>query len=554
MGNLTRREISTAVKLLRSRLAAFGSEDPNTFEVTAAIEGKQNDSDKLSIDLLTQKIARTASKEGDAVYRILNAVLGLNPEIEDRWSSQFDIAQHLNVTREIVSHWVGKFQNRWAKEAAITKLRSDLVEILNSAGGVMSVEELAEAILVARGSIQNEPLRTKLALVVLRVAVEVESTIAQPRFLIRRDQNRVLMAASQELATYASQLGEVADRIAEEDPLVPPARAIQRLREVPLPTATDALLDARIVRLAAAASGHAAVSSRQELYPRGMDAPRALKLSQGALYGLRSLTIQQIRDRVSSRYPEASPLPDRPALDSLLNEAGLDLHWSSTGGRGSYVSRLGNSDPTSSTSISRLPTGTGAIVSEEITPEVADARQFEERLQRGIREGAFEVLLVHPRHYQQAYRELCDRFPVKLVDFEKLFVDALRQVADKARVNWDLVLRTDATPYQGDWDKLMLLVGRAMPIVEAQLATEEQTILLIYSGLLARYDRMTLLEHLRDRIGRPDSIPGLWLLIPGDQQAVMDGKAVPIFSPGQRSRIPESWLQNQHRAGAVSLR
>lgn len=73
------------------------------------------------------------------------------------------------------------------------------------------------------------------------------------------------------------------------------------------------------------------------------------------------------------------------------------------------------------------------------------------------------------------------------------------KVADKARVNWDLVLKTDATPYQGDWDKLMLLVGRAMPIVEAQLAT-------------------------------------------------------PILSPGQRSRIPESWLQSQHRAGAVPLR
>lgn len=99
----------------------------------------------------------------------------------------------------------------------------------------------------------------------------------------------------------------------------------------------------------------------------------------------------------------------------------------------------------------------------------------------------------------------------------------------------------------------MLLVGRAMPIVEAQLATEKQTLLLIYSGLLARYDRMTLLERRRDRVGRPDGIPGLWLLIPGDQQAVMDGKAVPILSPGQRSRIPESWLQNQHRAGAVPL-
>lgn len=51
----------------------------------------------------------------------------------------------------------------------------------------------------------------------------------------------------------------------------------------------------------------------------------------------------------------------------------------------------------------------------------------------------------------------------------------------------------------------------------------------------------------------PNGIPGLWLLVPGDRQAVMDGKAVPILSPGQRSRIPRSWLQNRYRAGAVPL-
>jgi len=64
---------------------------------------------------------------------------------------------------------------------------------------------------------------------------------------------------------------------------------------------------------------------------------------------------------------------------------------------------------------------------------------------------------------------------------------------------------------------------------------------------------MTMLERLRDRIGRPNGIPGLWLLLPGDQRAVMDGKAVPILSPGQRSRIPESWIGNRHRAGVAPV-
>ena len=94
----------------------------------------------------------------------------------------------------------------------------------------------------------------------------------------------------------------------------------------------------------------------------------------------------------------------------------------------------------------------------------------------------------------------------------------------------------------------MLLVGRTMPLVEQQLSRADKTMLVVYAGLLARYDHMTLLERLRDKIGQRDGIPGLWLLIPSDQQAVIDGKAVPIISAGQRARIPESWLQNIHRA------
>jgi hypothetical protein len=553
--NRTRREISTAVKILRERLGTPQSGELTTLDGTTDIKSGRIDPDKFSVDMLAHKISRTGSKEGDTTHRILNALLGLDSELNDSWLSQSDIARHLDLSRELIAQWVSKFQSRWAKEPAITKLRTDLVEILKGAGGVMSAEELTDAILVARGSVQGEPLRTQLSTAVLRVAIEVESTLTQPRFLIRRDNDRMLVAMSQELASYANYLGDVADQIADEDPLVPPTRAIQQLRDVQPPTGAEGLSDTRLIRLAAAASKHAEVSSRQELYPRNMDAARAVKLSQGALYGVPSLTVQQIRDRVSSRYPEAAPLPDRPILDDLLEEAGLDFHWDSTaGGIGSYVSRVGKSTPiTSSTSLSRLTTATDPADREEITPEIADARQFEERLGRGIRDGSFLVLLVKPNHYQRACQELCDRFPVKLVDFEGLFIDALRQVADKAKVNWDLVLKTDTTPYQGDWDKLMLLVGRAMPLVEAQLATADQTVLLIYTGLLARYDQMTLLERLRERIGRTDGIPGLWLLTPGDQQAVIDGKAIPLLSPAQRARIPESWLENRHRAGANAL-
>ena len=86
-----------------------------------------------------------------------------------------------------------------------------------------------------------------------------------------------------------------------------------------------------------------------------------------------------------------------------------------------------------------------------------------------------------------------------------------------------------------------------MPKVEEQLCAAGPTVLLVHPGLLARYDNLDLLERLRDRVGRPGGPAGLWLLLPG-QQPLIDGKAGPLLSPAQRVPVPESWLENRHRA------
>jgi hypothetical protein len=97
------------------------------------------------------------------------------------------------------------------------------------------------------------------------------------------------------------------------------------------------------------------------------------------------------------------------------------------------------------------------------------------------------------------------------------------------------------------------LVRRTMPLVEEQLSKADKPMLMVYAGLLARYDQMAVLERLRDKVGRRDGIPGLWVLIPGDQHATMDGKAVPVISSGQRARIPEGWLANAHRGNGENF-
>jgi serine/threonine protein kinase len=555
VGNKTRREIITAVRLLRERLGARPLTGATSTLDEEPRKGESLDPGSLSIDLLAQRLLPRVKPDGfDKAVVMIAALLGLNDDLNEPWPSQSSVAEFSKVTRARIGQVVSKFQDRWSKEPSMTRLRKDICGIVEPAGGAMTVSELAEALVVTRGCVEEEPLRTRLARALVRAAVEVERSMGEPRFQVRREGDRVIVALSQDLAGYAFRLGDLADKLAAEDPLVPPQRVLQRLREVSPPVGAPVLMDSRLVRLGAAASCRAALSSRQELYPAGMDAGRAIKLSQGAIYGVASLTVQEVRDRVGSRYPDAAPLPDPPVLDTLLQEAGFEFQWNPTlKGVGGYVSRLRDSLTVSSRSESAVRQSTGMAPKDglEVTPEIADARQFEERLRHGIKEGSFYTLLVNPKYYQRACQELARRFPVELVDFEGVFLGALRKVVDKAGAKWDAVVSADATPGDARWDKFMVLVKRAMPLVEQELSSVRKPMLVVYAGLLARYDLMDLLERLRDKIGRRDGIAGLWLLVPGDHHALMDGKAVPVLGPGQRARIPESWLENQHRASGA---
>jgi hypothetical protein len=111
----------------------------------------------------------------------------------------------------------------------------------------------------------------------------------------------------------------------------------------------------QLLRLAVAASQQAALSSRMELYPRGMAAARAVKLGVGSLLGPKELTVQQIQQRIASRYPQAETLPGRPALDDLLREAGIAWVWDDTGASGKGVYRPKYRPPDGRPRTSTLP-------------------------------------------------------------------------------------------------------------------------------------------------------------------------------------------------------
>ena len=549
----TRREILAAAKILRTR---FGSQEDDTSVLIPAARSEiaADGAGTHSVDALARLIMKPGSRDGDDAQRVLNLLLGMSDDC-GFWPSQADVAETSGLSRDRITEMVTRFANRWKRDAAITQLRSTINEIVESSGGVMSVRELPSQLLAARGSVYEEPYRSRIAMGVCRAATEVERCMTDPRFHVRRDTHRVLIASKPPFSAYASQLGDVADEIAAQDPMVTPIRAIEMLREIPIPEGFSILTESRLLRLAAAASTNAAVSSRQELYPRGLNPIRALRLSQGAIYGVSFLTVEQICSRVTGRYPEAEPLPGRPDLDALLEEAGLPFKWEPTASTsGAYISTWKDtlSVTSRSESIRRRPTSETMLSDGQVTEEEADARQFEERLQRGLRDGFFQVLLVAPRYYQMADALLCQKFNVTRIDLEELFIERLKKTAGHLKIDWQKILETDARPGEGDWNKLMLLVNRIIPELEQQLISADKTVLLVYAGLLARYGQLTLLEKLRDSIGRKGGMKGLWLLLPGDRQVLMDGHTVPIIGPGQKVQVPISWLRNDHASRQLS--
>lgn len=547
VGNKTRTEIVQTVRLLRERLGHQETAEPDRAAIDAPDAAP--DQGPLSVDLIVERLLQALPKgQQKAAHDAVRVFLGLEEIGEPLWPTQTAVADHLQLTRARIGQTLNAALQKWLKHTALTELREQVVDLVSKHGGVLTANELRDAVLVARGSMHDAPLRLRHATAAARAAVEVERISAEGRLALRRDGHQVLVATDAALADYASRLGGLADKLAQEEPLLPPARVLERLEDLAKPPEAAAITAVRLVRLAAAASQNAALSSRQELYPRGLDPARALRLAQGALVGLKGLTPEELRQRVQSRYPEAAPLPARPALDSVLAEAGLELRWDVVAGKYFSPQHETVSVTTGTAATQRQPTSLGPMSPDEITPEIAEARRFEDRLLRAHRAGHYLLLLANLPQYQQAQAELCRRFDVERVDCEGVLLAALQQAAATAHVDWNLVVETDALPGGPDWSKLLILVDRAMPVLEQTVLAAGRPVLLVYPGLLARYGQLEWLDRLRERVGERDGVPGLWVLLPANREGKLGGRVFATPTPAERVEVPDSWVQNLHRA------
>ncbi len=555
VGRKTQREIMSVMHRLRQRFPEIESGQAMvTVSDVAVVAGKE------TVDVLAQHALMVSKgRAGETESAILHPFLGFKVTTGGEplvWPSQSDLTVISDVTRQRIGQIITKARDRWEKSEPLAGLRNAIDEVLRTKGGVMVQQELIAYVLAARGSIAEEPQRTRLASAAVRAAVEAEHVSESPRFDEYRSSGKVFVALDPELRTYAVALGRKADELAPLDPLPTPSRVLDELKSVSFPDVATISppVEARLRQLAVAAANNADLSSRGEIYPPGMDASRALTLARNALFG-DELSVAEIERRLRARFPRCGALPPRPQLDAVLRDAGFDFEWQplAANHQGAYKSTRSDSLSSSYSIGSRKPTQYTVLPGAATDPEIAQAASVENRLRISAKEGGYLILTAEAGQLEMAEGELASRFDVEICDLDALFLEALHVEAEEVGANWDVVLAADSAPRDSaDWQNLQFLVERALPKVERRLRSVRKTCLALHPGLLARYGHMNLIATLAADIGRAGGPGGLWVLAPATgvhTLPTLSGVPIPITNPNQHTRLTIPWLRNEHRAG-----
>jgi len=310
----------------------------------------------------------------------------------------------------------------------------------------------------------------------------------------------------EELADYAEALGQLAEECAKQQPLLSPIRALERIRAVNAPESFAGLSNHRLLRLAAAASQSAALSSRAEFYPREMKAAQTLELAQGALLGTKALSVLEIQSRIHGRYPEAEPLPGRPLLDNLIHSLDIGFRWDASyllpnGQSGAYCLPLAGQTTFATRTRTQFNFSQLGDIETVSTQEIT---ALEREIALAIDSSRFLALTVRPRQFLEAQTKLAQSYPLKTISFDELLLRHIRQLCDGMAnpPKWDVVLQADACERNSrDWQNLMRLLHRVLPAMADEIRQYDQAVLLTDPGLIARYDLVnTWLAGLRQRL------------------------------------------------------
>ncbi len=550
-GAQVRDELATLRRALAARL---DNTDSRAADARAAGDRSQ-DASTWSIDramkhLLDQIDHHKSINEEQGA--LLWRALGLDDDVEPfPWASRDAVAQAAGQPVAAVAQALTRAAACWGGDENMVALRDDVVALIKRAEGVLDDEALARGLIGLRGSLEDDTARRmRVGAVLARAVVMAElaperpkSKQQPPRRASARHAGRVFIATRPALLDTLSALGTMADLLADENPLRSPAQAYEQLADELVSAGLSPLTRARLHPLAVQASEHAALSSRQEIYPCGMSADRALRLASGVLVSGGPLDEAELRERVQARYPHAEPLPTGIELEQLLREANIPLQRHSSGH--GFVSI----HPGSHSASQGLSAWTSATAADQ------EADRATKKIAYCLRYGGFLALMVSPAHAEAVADALTKRHSALVrCSLDDLWLDTMDKVVTELGADWNTVYGADA-PDANDADRQIFETHflSAAVVPQARQALLDlpvgSSVLLTHPGLMARYRKqgaMDALEALRDRAGTPEGPHAVVLLLPADQQhegPTIDGAVVPVIGPSQWMRAPRSWTR-----------
>ena len=327
-----------------------------------------------------------------------------------------EVAKSLGMTRANLYIQLGKERDQWLQHGALPELRRIVHALLDDAGGALPVARAAELLrerIPSDGSSSKE-LALAQAATLLRIVAQVEREDEGGMSRERLDRTPWLFASTALVSTLQA-LGTLADELAARPVLASPGEVTRLLTAQAAGTALAALSPERLTELSALASKNAARSARLEIYPRNLDASRALSLSSSVLTG--DLTPAGIQQRLLTRYPEAAPLPARPELDALL--APLQMKWDEASQRYVRPGEHRHTDHTSLTSFTSLPNLSSS--QKPLDSRYIALEEFEERLRITLDRRTLKVLGVRADQAHVAALAL-----TRSLDIRRVSLDAAR--------------------------------------------------------------------------------------------------------------------------------
>lgn len=517
LGERFRKEVQARVRHWRGRLL---DED-----ATSLSRSSVHEVDASAVEVIIQRLlAGRSVPMTAAVSLIVGAPDSANEaaaETLGTWPALADVAKIVGLSRSEVAEQVATAATAWAaRKTARPDL--DVVELLELAGGIATLDELTHAVLRTHGSAVSARDRVRRAAGYVRAAVEIDAVSAAPRMAVRRVGDRVLLATDVEegerpgvsaetLLDLAERLAAAADDLVASGEPVPHVRARTTLRGI---ATSGALNDERLVRLAASASAEAVLSSSGELYSRLLDwrvAVRAVLAGQG----LRTIDVAGIRRRVTARFPSVIDVPGRPQLDPVVESAVPGMRAT-----GDVFTRV-------ESSTGRTGTSTGSSVHRGKVP----ASQVAAQLASSLRSRSALTLCAHPDAYLSTAEMIARIFPeIRTVDIGAEIVRAARADAQTVGASWDFVLGADVEPPTSPLGSdLRVFLEPTITAVWERLMADASPLLLTNAGPLLRYGFTSALAEMLDlSTERPAA---RWLLVPRPRAVavpMLDGHAIPL--------------------------